>query len=97
MFYTAFDGIGAKAGDYYLEALRTEIDGLNARICATVNNDVYRVGFATTQEAYEERPSARCSRHWTVAAVHDADPVRSRLCRPFQKQHPADCRLSTPF
>src|SRR6202166_4487625 len=54
LFNTAFDGIGAKAGDYYPEALRTEIDGLNARIYATVNNGVYRAGFATTQEAYEE-------------------------------------------
>src|SRR5271156_2629010 len=54
MFNTAFDDIGAKAGDYYPETLRTEIDGLNARIYATVNNGVYRAGFATTQEAYEE-------------------------------------------
>jgi putative glutathione S-transferase len=54
MFNTAFDGIGAKAGDYYPERLRTEIDGLNERIYATVNNGVYRAGFATTQEAYEE-------------------------------------------
>lgn len=54
MFNTAFDGIGAKAADYYPEELRTEIDGLNARIYATVNNGVYRAGFATTQEAYEE-------------------------------------------
>ena len=53
MFNTAFDGIGAKAGYYYPEALRTEIDGLNARIYATVNNGGYRAGFATTQEAYE--------------------------------------------
>ncbi|MGO4740757.1 glutathione S-transferase family protein [Bosea sp. 2KB_26] len=54
MFNSAFDGIGAKAGDYYPERLRTEIDDLNARIYATVNNGVYRAGFATTQEAYEE-------------------------------------------
>jgi glutathionyl-hydroquinone reductase len=54
MFNTAFGGIGAKAGDYYPEALRPEIDRLNARIYATVNNGVYRAGFATTQEAYEE-------------------------------------------
>src|SRR5580692_11251547 len=54
MFNSAFDGIGARAGDYYPKALRTEIDGLNARIYATVNNGVYRAGFATTQEAYEE-------------------------------------------
>jgi putative glutathione S-transferase len=51
MFNTAFDGIGAKAGDYYPEALRTEIDGLSARIYATGNNGVYRAGFATTQES----------------------------------------------
>jgi putative glutathione S-transferase len=54
MFNTAFDGGGAKAGDYYPEKLRTEIDSLNARIYGTVNNGVYRAGFATTQEAYEE-------------------------------------------
>jgi putative glutathione S-transferase len=54
MFNSAFDGIGAKAGDYYPEALRTEIDALNERIYATVNNGVYRAGFATTQAAYEE-------------------------------------------
>jgi glutathionyl-hydroquinone reductase len=32
MFNTAFDGIGAKAGEYYPEAVRTKIDGLNARV-----------------------------------------------------------------
>lgn len=54
MFNTAFDGIGAKAGDYYPEALRGDIDALNERIYDTVNNGVYKAGFATTQEAYEE-------------------------------------------
>lgn len=34
--------------------MREEIDALNARIYDTVNNGVYRAGFATTQEAYEE-------------------------------------------
>ena len=34
--------------------LRAEIDALNARVYATVNNGVYRAGFATTQAAYEE-------------------------------------------
>ena len=54
MFNTAFDGIGAKAGDYYPAALRTEIDEVNARVYDTLNNGVYKSGFATTQGAYEE-------------------------------------------
>ena len=54
MFNSAFDAVGAAEGDYYPTELRSEIDALNARIYATVNNGVYRAGFATTQEAYEE-------------------------------------------
>lgn len=54
MFNTAFDGIGAADGDFYPEALRHEIDVINAVIYETVNNGVYRCGFATTQAAYEE-------------------------------------------
>ena len=54
MFNSAFDEVGAKPGDYYPEALRTEIDEINARIYTNVNNGVYKSGFATTQAAYEE-------------------------------------------
>lgn len=54
MMGTAFDQIGAKVGDYYPEELRPEIDMLNDRIYDTVNNGVYKSGFATNQEAYEE-------------------------------------------
>ena len=54
MFNSAFDELGAADGDYYPEGLRSEIDALNARIYATVNNGVYRAGFATSQDAYEE-------------------------------------------
>lgn len=54
MLNSAFDGIGAKAGDYYPQELRPEIDALNARIYDNVNNGVYKTGFATTQQAYEE-------------------------------------------
>lgn len=54
MFNSAFDSIGAKSGDYYPEVLRAEIDHLNERIYKTVNNGVYKCGFATTQAAYEE-------------------------------------------
>jgi len=54
MFNSAFDQIGAADGDYYPESLREEIDSLNDRIYDTLNNGVYKSGFATTQEAYEE-------------------------------------------
>jgi glutathionyl-hydroquinone reductase len=54
MFNSAFDGAGAAPGDYYPEHLRADIDALNDRIYRDVNNGVYRAGFATTQEAYEE-------------------------------------------
>lgn len=53
MLNSAFDSIGARAGDYYPIALRTEVDALNGRIYDTVNNGVYKAGFATTQEAYD--------------------------------------------
>ena len=53
MFNCAFDGIGALDGDYYPKNLRTQIDELNDRIYNTLNNGVYRCGFATTQSAYE--------------------------------------------
>ncbi|MGB2533557.1 MAG: glutathione S-transferase family protein [Candidatus Puniceispirillum sp.] len=54
MFNAAFDDIGARSGDYYPAALRGEIDELNSRIYVTLNNGVYKAGFATTQQAYEE-------------------------------------------
>jgi glutathionyl-hydroquinone reductase len=54
MLNGAFDGVGAKPGDYYPKELRPEIEELNTRIYDTLNNGVYRAGFATTQEAYEE-------------------------------------------
>jgi putative glutathione S-transferase len=53
MLNAAYDGLGAKAGDYYPEPLRGEIDEVNARVYPNVNNGVYRAGFATTQSAYE--------------------------------------------
>ena len=54
MLNTEFDGIGAKPGDYYPEYLRKEIDTFNERIYNTLNNGVYKCGFATTQKAYDE-------------------------------------------
>src|SRR5690606_14638037 len=54
MFNTAFDGLTGSSLDFYPQALQAEIDGINQRVYETVNNGVYRAGFATTQEAYEE-------------------------------------------
>ena len=54
MFGSAFDDCGANDLDLYPEGLRDEIDRLNERVYDTVNNGVYKAGFATTQEAYDE-------------------------------------------
>ena len=54
MLNSAFDEIGADEGDYCPEHLRDEIDKINHRVYHTVNNGVYKSGFATTREAYEE-------------------------------------------
>lgn len=54
MFNSAFDRVGAREGDYYPQALRAEIDALNARIYENLNNGVYKAGFATSQDAYRE-------------------------------------------
>lgn len=54
MFDSAFDALGAGGPRLYPAPLRDEIDRINARVYATVNNGVYRAGFATSQQAYEE-------------------------------------------
>ncbi|WP_435004509.1 glutathione S-transferase family protein [Xanthomonas arboricola] len=54
MFNSAFDAVGAAPGDFYPAPLREQIDAINARVYDTVNNGVYKAGFATTQAAYEE-------------------------------------------
>ncbi len=54
MLGSAFDACGAKPGDYYPAALRTEIDAVNVRVYETLNDGVYKCGFATSQSAYEE-------------------------------------------
>ena len=54
IFNSAFDELTGNSFDFYPQDLRPEIDRLNARIYPKVNNGVYRAGFATTQDAYEE-------------------------------------------
>ena len=53
MFNTGFNHLTGNTTDYYPETLHGTIDSLNDRIYDTINNGVYRAGFATTQKAYE--------------------------------------------
>ncbi len=54
MFNSGFGALADDAIDLYPEPLRAGIDTWNARIYPTLNNGVYRAGFATTEAAYEE-------------------------------------------
>ena len=54
MLNSAFDGITGNREDFYPAAMRDEIDQLNDWIYPSINNGVYRAGFATTQRAYAE-------------------------------------------
>jgi putative glutathione S-transferase len=53
MFETEFESVATKRLDLYPAELRAEIDDWNERIYETVNDGVYRAGFATNQPAYE--------------------------------------------
>jgi putative glutathione S-transferase len=90
IFNTAFDGLAAAAGDYYPEALRPAIDAVNARVYATLNNGVYRAGFASTQAAYEAA---------VVPLFETLDWLEARLAeQPFlvgERFTEADIRLFT--
>ncbi|MBY6140603.1 glutathione S-transferase family protein [Leisingera daeponensis] len=54
MFNSAFDGVTGNGDDYWPEELREPIEAVNARIYSTINNGVYKCGFATSQEAYDD-------------------------------------------
>ena len=54
MFNSAFDGLTGNTDAFWPEDLRADIEPVNDRIYETLNNGVYRAGFATTQEAYDE-------------------------------------------
>ncbi|WP_340107508.1 glutathione S-transferase family protein [Pikeienuella sp. HZG-20] len=58
MFNSAFDGITGNRLDFHPAALHAEIAALNERIYDTLNNGVYRAGFATEQAAYDEAVNA---------------------------------------
>ena len=54
MFNSEFDHLTGSTLDYYPEGLRSNIDDINDRIYHAINNGVYKSGFATTQDAYED-------------------------------------------
>jgi putative glutathione S-transferase len=58
MLNGAFDGVGADGPDLCPGPLREEIDSVNATVYDKVNNGVYKAGFATSQEAYEDAVTA---------------------------------------
>ncbi len=90
MFNSAFDGITGSHDDYYPAPLRAEIDALNETIYDTVNNGVYKAGFATTQDAYEENV-------WKLFATLDAleDRLAGRRYLTGETITEADWRLFT--
>jgi len=54
MFNSAFNDLTGNDLDFYPEHLRAQIDAVNELVYENINNGVYRCGFATTQEAYDE-------------------------------------------
>jgi putative glutathione S-transferase len=54
MFNSAFDALTGNTAEYYPARLAPEIDAVNARVYDGLNNGVYRAGFATSQQAYDE-------------------------------------------
>jgi putative glutathione S-transferase len=81
MFNSGFNDIGALLGDFSPPELLAEIDELNAFIYPTINNGVYRAGFATTQAAYDD------------AVVEVFDPLDTLEVH-LENSHPCSRRLT---
>jgi len=54
MLNTAFDGLTGSTLNLYPQPMRNSIDSINERVFRTINNGVYKCGFATSQSAYEQ-------------------------------------------
>lgn len=82
-FETTFEPLARSKIDLYPEKHRAEIDALNELIYETVNNGVYRAGFATHQQAYE-RAATR------VFETLDQMEARLRTRRYLIADHPVE-------
>ena len=90
MFNSAFDGVGALPGDWYPAPLRERIDALNERIYEGLNNGVYKAGFASSQNAYDQAVAGVFDTLDWLEGVLDGQPW---LCG--EQQTEADWRLFT--
>ncbi|MGZ8391024.1 MAG: glutathione S-transferase family protein, partial [Rhodoplanes sp.] len=70
MLNSAFDAFTDVTADFYPPELREAFDEINALVYPSINNGVYRTGFATTQAAYEEA---------FLALFEALDAIESRL------------------
>jgi len=72
MFNSAFDNITGNIENFWPINMQTDIEKVNSKIYSAINNGVYKSGFATTQEAYDD----------SVTVLFDAlDWVESRLSK----------------
>lgn len=83
MFETEFEAIGDSTLDLYPQAHRAEIDALNEWIYETLNNGVYKAGFATSQHVYEKAAE-------TVFQTLDALEERLSQRRYLVTDHPVE-------
>lgn len=72
IFNSAFNALTGNEDDYYPDNLREDIDSINAEVYENINNGVYRCGFATRQQAYEEAYER------LFAALDHVDAILSR-------------------
>ena len=91
MLNSAFDAFARRRlPDLYPEALRRVIDAVNDRVYRTVNNGVYRAGFATAQDQYE---AAVTELFGTLGWLEKRLAKRRWVCGPHFTE--ADVRLFT--